>query len=920
MKIEKKQKNILIALTAAGITLLTAILVIILVVNSSEGVKDRSPVRQVVTLEAGEPFDPAVFLKAEGYTCSVKEGFEVNTSVLGDYPVPLLLSDGSERTVTLKVRDTVAPRYRELPPLLVKKGATLLPTDLLPADCIEDKTEVKVAYISSNADTSKEGLHRTLLRLTDAGGNVTKAEVSYYILSEYNSSYFYEIGGETPLLERILPGAGALLTEGNLTPSVPGTVTVQVKLSGEEYTLRYEAKDTIPPKATLKEVLPVFYVGTELPDPMVFFENIEDHTRVTATYKVNYVLDRAEQKELTVLLTDEGKNTVTVTVTVSVLEDQEGADTIPPVFSGVKNLTVNLGATPDYLAGITVYDGRDGQIPAERVQIDTSAVDLFKVSTGEGYRVVYSVRDAAGNLATAVAYVKVVQNTIPEEELNTYFAQLLSELNISSSQSRFSVLSSVYDFLTEKYGLTPSTANTDLSDHHQEAYWGFRLKRGDYRTACAMLQTLLEQLKIDCIEVNRREAGTVSHRWMLVDYGIGWLYMDTFPTKDYVWTTDGRLLRFGSEEAKHLTKAEIYRREAMTDADLQELTELSNRVVVGWNYYFSEEVRPLTAERTEDGRYVSQRYHVQYVSDNAGYGSIGGISSQYVRHGENSASVTAIPKPGYRFLFWSDGNTEAIRSDVIRMDTVLTAFFEPDSHTVDYFTVYYKAGEGGQIVGSSVQRRRYGESTAAVAAKPLEGYRFIRWSDGSANPVRFDTVTEDAEYRAEFERIPLLCYEAGEGGRIEGAERQTLMPGAQGSPVTAVPLEGYIFEGWSDGVTTPERQDTAEADATYTALFKKDDRFYTIRYTNTEGGTVEGETVQTVQSWQEGTTVRAVAAEGYVFVGWSDGKTEPERSDTVYAEAEYQAIFQKTEEGSDTDPDSDTAPDTEPTDGSAGTV
>ena len=254
------------------------------------------------------------------------------------------------------------------------------------------------------------------------------------------------------------------------------------------------------------------------------------------------------------------------------------------------------------------------------------------------------------------------------------------------------------------------------------------------------------------------------------------------------------------------------------------------------------------------------------------------------------------------------------------MDTVLTAFFEPDSHTVDYFTVYYKAGEGGQIVGSSVQKRRYGESTAAVTAKPLEGYRFIRWSDGSANPVRFDTVTEDAEYRAEFERIPLLCYEAGEGGRIEGAERQTLMPGAQGSPVTAVPLEGYIFEGWSDGVTTPERQDTAEADATYTALFKKDDRFYTIRYTNTEGGTVEGETVQTVQSWQEGTAVRAVAAEGYVFVGWSDGKTEPERSDTVYAEAEYQAIFQKTEEGSDTDPDSDTAPDTEPTDGSAGTV
>lgn len=849
VKIEKKKK-ILIALAAMGMTLLTAILVIILIINSSEGVKDRSPVHQAVTLEAGDPFDPAVFLKAEGYTCRVKESIEINTSVLGDYPLTLILSDGSERTVTLKIRDTIAPKYREFPPLLVKKGASLRPTDLLPADYIEDKTEVKVAYISSNAATSQEGLHRALLRLTDAGGNVTKAEVPYYILSEYNNDYFYEIGEDSPSLEQILPGAGAQLTEGNLMTSIPGMVTVRVKLSGEEYTLRYEAKDTIPPKATIKENLPMFYVGMELPDPLVFFENIEDHTRVTATYKTNYVLDRAEQKELMVLLTDEGKNTVTVTITISVLEDQEGADTIPPIFSGVKNLTVNLGATPDYLAGITVYDGRDGQIPTEKVQIDTSEVNLFKVSTGEGYRIVYSVRDAAGNLATAVAYVKVVQNTIPEEELNTYFSQLLSELNISSSQSRFSVLSSVYDFLTERYGLTPSTANTDLSDYHQEAYWGFRLKRGDHRTACAMAQTLLEQLKIDCIAVNRQEAGTVSHRWMLVDYGIGWLYMDTFPTKDYIWTTNGKLLRSSSEEAKHLTKAEIYRREAMTDADLQELTQLSNSAVVGWNYYFSEELRPLTAERTKDGRYVSQRYHVQYVSDNGGYGSIGGVFSQYVRHGEKSASVTAVPKPGYRFLYWSDGNTEATRSDVIRMDTVLTAFFEPDSHTVDYFTVYYKAEEGGQIIGNSVQKLRYGESTTAVTAKPLEGYRFIRWSDGFTDPVRFDTVTENVEYTAEFEEIPSLGYQSGKSGRIKSAKEQSLPPSKQKNPITIVPYKGLeesTFEDWCNIVAIPERQGAAEEDTTYSTLKKDNSPCATVRHMCPEGETVIGETIRTMQ-------------------------------------------------------------------------
>ncbi len=54
---------------------------------------------------------------------------------------------------------------------------------------------------------------------------------------------------------------------------------------------------------------------------------------------------------------------------------------------------------------------------------------------------------------------------------------------------------------------------------------------------------------------------------------------------------------------------------------------------------------------------------------------------------------------------------------------------------------------------------------------------------------------------------------------------------------------------------------------------------YTLEYYAAEGGRIEGEVLQTVESGKSGTKVTAVADKGYEFVEWSDGVTTATRTD-----------------------------------------
>ena len=140
-----------------------------------------------------------------------------------------------------------------------------------------------------------------------------------------------------------------------------------------------------------------------------------------------------------------------------------------------------------------------------------------------------------------------------------------------------------------------------------------------------------------------------------------------------------------------------------------------------------------------------------------------------------------------------------------------------------------------------------------------------------------------------------LRYDAETGGSINGQTVQQVAEGCDGSAVTAVAGNGYEFIGWSDGITTAERTDTdVTADISVTAKFRQITE-YTLTYTASKGGHIDGEVNQTVPRGGSGTMVTAVPDDGYEFVRWSDGYVSvPWRTDTeVYADRSATALFEK---------------------------
>lgn len=116
------------------------------------------------------------------------------------------------------------------------------------------------------------------------------------------------------------------------------------------------------------------------------------------------------------------------------------------------------------------------------------------------------------------------------------------------------------------------------------------------------------------------------------------------------------------------------------------------------------------------------------------------------------------------------------------------------------------------------------------------------------------------------------------GGSLSGTAMQLVVSGTDGTQVTAVADEGYVFMGWSDGVTSATRKETGvRTNISVIAHFEK---VYQLQYIAGSGGSISGKAVQSIVNGGNGETVTAVADEGYVFTGWSDGKDTATRQDT----------------------------------------
>lgn len=134
-----------------------------------------------------------------------------------------------------------------------------------------------------------------------------------------------------------------------------------------------------------------------------------------------------------------------------------------------------------------------------------------------------------------------------------------------------------------------------------------------------------------------------------------------------------------------------------------------------------------------------------------------------------SVSVTAVPGANYHFVRWSDGSTNATRTDKnITSNLNITAVFEanPDPEPVPTpipeptkYTVQYTASGQGSIQDvkgnphSTLSYTVTSSDAVSVAAVAASGYHFVKWSDGNTSATRTDSgFSQNKTYTATFEQ------------------------------------------------------------------------------------------------------------------------------------------------------------------------
>lgn len=125
----------------------------------------------------------------------------------------------------------------------------------------------------------------------------------------------------------------------------------------------------------------------------------------------------------------------------------------------------------------------------------------------------------------------------------------------------------------------------------------------------------------------------------------------------------------------------------------------------------------------------------------------------------STCQIRALPKAGYKFTHWNDGDTSNPRQVVLTGDTLFTAFFRP-------LNTYYVTARNGSLMGGHVEGGGpYTEDdVATLDAQPWLGYSFAHWNDGDTSNPRQVVVTQDTLFTATFKILHSLGIEDAAGG------------------------------------------------------------------------------------------------------------------------------------------------------------
>ena len=226
------------------------------------------------------------------------------------------------------------------------------------------------------------------------------------------------------------------------------------------------------------------------------------------------------------------------------------------------------------------------------------------------------------------------------------------------------------------------------------------------------------------------------------------------------------------------------------------------------------------------------------------------------------------------------------------VDTPVTFPVECETEPETTYTVTYTDGvENEEIFADQVYGNLLsGTATPAFNGTPTRaGYKFLVWE-----PTVAETVTENATYVAQWEKLYTVTYTDGVGGKAfkddvhSDLEKDTKTPAYKDGIPTR---KGFKFLGWE-----PEVADTVTEDVTYIAKWGE---LYTVTYTDGVKGKAFKD--QVYSDLEAGTATPKFdgkpTRKGYTFTGWS-----PKVTDTVTKDVTYVAQWKSMKNGKDNIP------------------
>lgn len=450
---------------------------------------------------------------------------QIDLSKVGTHEITIKLNNKEYKSV-LEIKDTTAPEVK------FQDVCAYLDYQINPEDFIVEKNDKSNMEVSIGNEITINGFgdYHPIIIVKDEYGNESSQECLLTI-SYIKNKITLEYGNKLTKQDLLFNFDEYQDTVNQedldvINNSDVGEYELKSNYQGQEKITKIIIQDTVAPELVLKNVS--LYTGQTITDANQFVEKVEDLAGVTLSILTEINYSTIGDQEITIEATDGHGNKTSQKAILTIKEDKEG-----PVFSGLSDLKVTKGSTPDYKKSVTAKDDKDGDVD---FTVDSSSVNLDKAGT---YNVTYTATDKSGNTTTQKRKVVVSEKTTTSSTSSS------STSNSSSSSS--DVYAKADEFIAKATSGVSGTSNkiiaiknylrnnikyshrynaSNTGSVNNAAMKAFTAYEGDCYIHAAAAQVMFTRIGVQSIIVNALD---YTHYWNMVYINGGWKHVDPTP-------------------------------------------------------------------------------------------------------------------------------------------------------------------------------------------------------------------------------------------------------------------------------------------------------------------------------------------------------------------------------------------------------